>query len=325
MAREPFLVRIACSFNKNAEELAWFSREWPKRFERNDCVYGDSYGTECFNKAIKSMSKHKGVFKPADVLSGANYWVYSLSRLIMKEVPEGEVYRIVNNGLRAVREWSLLPEEDKVCYRIGSTFGEELLSSDIKIDKGTIVRLEDCHPVFLEFHKPLVEPQGRKIHAAFVGLFKIPEEDRGNLDITHILSIHGLGINSSSNLAMLDLHSFANDQGLLVDTGNDRVDALLKYISKCFLYVHSGNPDLRELKPRSMSKQEKVLVEKECGVDLVCPQTLVSWNWKKPANYYSDGWEVKGFFRWQWCGKGRTSLELVWVPPHSKHWVKESK
>lgn len=104
---------------------------------------------------------------------------------------------------------------------------------------------------------------------------------------------------------------------------------LLKAAILCALYVHTADPDLRHLRPRSqLSKSQEigmqrrgVDVEQDYSSDINMPVELVSWNWQKDPLYTKDQWEVRAHFRNQAHGPGFSLRKLIWVPPtvHHRH------
>lgn len=102
---------------------------------------------------------------------------------------------------------------------------------------------------------------------------------------------------------------------------------MMSYILKVALYLNSGDPDLRELRPDKMTKAERRAFEKEhdCRADI--PMTLVSWGWKKPVHYHTGVWSQAGHFRWQPYGKRTENsdgsfsyqfVKLIWIEEQLK-------
>jgi len=85
-------------------------------------------------------------------------------------------------------------------------------------------------------------------------------------------------------------------------------DEYLKFALNCFLYIHSGKPDLREYLPpqKPLSRKPKVQrrFEKEMQETDGIPVTLVGYSFKKET-------QVGAHMQRYWTGKGRT--DLMWV------------
>lgn len=90
------------------------------------------------------------------------------------------------------------------------------------------------------------------------------------------------------------------------------------------LYIHTANPDIRHLKPRSSLTKSAETGLRNKGVDIEAtyseglsfPVELVSWNWDKDPLYQTAHWEVRAHFRHYWVGSGdKQRRELRWVAP----------
>lgn len=90
---------------------------------------------------------------------------------------------------------------------------------------------------------------------------------------------------------------------------------ILKFAVNAYLYVHSGQPDLREYAPppKPQSKKPKVLrqYQKKCEQESLLPVTLVGFNFKKET-------QVSAHFQGYWTGEGRKNFMLRWKEPYSK-------
>lgn len=99
---------------------------------------------------------------------------------------------------------------------------------------------------------------------------------------------------------------------------------LLAYIVNCLLYINSGEPDLRHLKPEPKPKNAKAIKKwrKSPGADLPLPITLVGFDYKKPKEFRVGEAFRRAHKRWQPCGPRRETLKLVWVREHTMHFKK---
>lgn len=90
---------------------------------------------------------------------------------------------------------------------------------------------------------------------------------------------------------------------------------LIKFVINAYLYIHSGQPDLRSYlpEPKPLSKKPKVLRRYERKIDKEgsYPVILVGFNFMKKT-------QVSAHFQGYWIGSGRTSLVLKWKEQYSK-------
>lgn len=95
---------------------------------------------------------------------------------------------------------------------------------------------------------------------------------------------------------------------------------VIKYIMNAYLYIHSGQPDLREWKPTIIKtkKQKKIRrLEKENLASI--PVTLVGFDYKKQKIYSVESSETQGHFRWQPYGEKRDKIKLIWIDNYTRH------
>lgn len=102
---------------------------------------------------------------------------------------------------------------------------------------------------------------------------------------------------------------------------------LFSFVLKCYLYIHSGDPDLREYrapKPPATrdAKKQRIWFRHHENKSLV-DMTLVGFNFKKPVTYSVDSATVIGHFRWQPWGPAREKVKLIWIEAHTRHYKKE--
>lgn len=102
---------------------------------------------------------------------------------------------------------------------------------------------------------------------------------------------------------------------------------LFSFVLKSYLYIHSGDPDLRQYlppRPPTTTKPKKVRLwyrahENHSMVNMV----LVGFNFKKPIVYRVGSSSVCGHFRWQPYGPAREKVKLIWIDPHERHYNNE--
>jgi hypothetical protein len=99
------------------------------------------------------------------------------------------------------------------------------------------------------------------------------------------------------------------------------IDAI-HFAFKAYLYLHSGEPDLRFQKhidfptTKKPKKIRHFLKENEGKlIDL----TLLGYEHKKGKLYTVDSFDVSGHFRWQRYGKDLQQIKLIWLDSYTKH------
>lgn len=97
---------------------------------------------------------------------------------------------------------------------------------------------------------------------------------------------------------------------------------LVTYIVNCLLYIESGDPDLRHLRPMPKPSNAKKIKQwrREGGEEITCDVTWVGFDYKKERQYHIDSTWVDRYLRWQMCGPGRSELRPVWVKEHTRHY-----
>lgn len=89
---------------------------------------------------------------------------------------------------------------------------------------------------------------------------------------------------------------------------------LYRYLLNCLIYIHSGDPDLREYQkptpdPGQRARQFRRRTVDKSTVDM----TLVGFNYMKNPTYSAEMWGRKGHFRWQPYGPNREKVKLIWI------------
>jgi hypothetical protein len=97
-------------------------------------------------------------------------------------------------------------------------------------------------------------------------------------------------------------------------------DAIL-FALKTYIYVHSGEPDLREMKAVEIpttKKEKKLRHFMRDNVGNFFDFTYLGYFYKKQRYYNVDGFEVSGHMRWQRYGIGNIKTKLIWIDPFYK-------
>lgn len=304
MGRKPFLVRAVDRINNNKSVL----RSYANNFIGHEA----------------DVFKKKTNFGPEDFFSFpllSAYMVATFNINFAGRHRSEEEKRSQSTVINIIRLWE---KTARAYYRVGTAFGEELFNSRINISPKTLSLFSEQDTIFFEFHKPIPVIGGRTGYAAMV---KIAPASPDNPD--KLMYIALMCMNDRGNLSIVVITPSVGDSEIKPVFSPEGESAIsqegLSYILKCFLYVHSGDPDLRELKPDSMSRSERRKAEKTYDTELSCPQTLVSWHWKKPIIYKVGETYVVSFPRWQPYGKGRALIKLIWVREHVRHYGRNNK
>lgn len=120
-----------------------------------------------------------------------------------------------------------------------------------------------------------------------------------------------------------DIHSAIERARLNSDTpGGLKID-VLSYTLKSLLYIHSGDPDLREFRPtrcpQSPKKQRRWFKQNIAKI----PMTLVGFDFKKPKVFSKDETRVRFHSRWQPYGPQRSKVKLIWIDEHVRRLNKQ--
>lgn len=90
---------------------------------------------------------------------------------------------------------------------------------------------------------------------------------------------------------------------------------------KALVYVHTGSPDLSELKnPIQYREKDKSRPIGEHKQYSELPFRVVGFSWLKEREHHTDSWPVEPFMRWQRVGPGRQDLKLTMVREHTRSW-----
>lgn len=93
----------------------------------------------------------------------------------------------------------------------------------------------------------------------------------------------------------------------------------VSYVIKCLLYVESGEPDLQ---PKYKAPKVKTKAKLRKFFRDFCPFEVISvgYRFQKEHLYHIESTSVRGHFRWQPWGEGRTKVKLIWIDEHSRNY-----
>lgn len=95
------------------------------------------------------------------------------------------------------------------------------------------------------------------------------------------------------------------------DVLTDDIKPAAQVVLNALLYLHSGNPDLREYQVPKAARRIRDDYIRRYGKE-VC--ILVGYDWKKPRLEHS----VRGHWRWQPYGEKLSKVKLIWIDAHNR-------
>jgi hypothetical protein len=149
--------------------------------------------------------------------------------------------------------------------------------------------------------------------------FVLPDYDKeGKLLTTSTFANVDIGQDRTFDEA-LDDYNFKNQYDIDRD--------ILHFVVKCYLYIKSGDPDLRHQKAPIIPLTKKPKKLKRFYMDHkdipFIDVTLVGFNHLKEAIYTKDQTMVRGHYVWQRCGVGLSQIKLIWRKEHVRHFNTE--
>jgi hypothetical protein len=233
-------------------------------------------------------------------------------------------------------------------YCFDGAFLKELLQSEIEGAPASLV--PDEFSAYVAFPRGMIPYKDLTILGAYISVGKPPEVPQSTTGDKHVwctfLSDIDLDRNAYglvSNYFPIYKEFITFDIGRVIQEGEyvaptDAMRFFTKLAFLCLIYINSGNPDIRHLKPEghlSKSMRQGMInrgqgdkLEDEYSPDIATPVNLVggswkeleeaqyvSWGWKKPDNYQLEKWKRRGYFRAVAHGPGRALRKAMWFPP----------
>lgn len=278
-------------------------------------------------------------------LSGIREWL----RIKRYQIVSADGTKIYDNNIFSY--WAMFKAENCQIFKMAREFSEELVKVDLDIKTSYIPLSKKM--ICIEFPEHLRFDLGGKRYARCVYAFVTDEKSTvtgiatsfeaqryfemffplydENDKLTWEVHQFGLPITDTNQtfaeaLEACRLRELETPEvkRLLAIPGNNYIwnVELFSFILKSYLYIHSGDPDLREYrapKPPQTNKVKKVRLwyrhhENQSLVDMV----LVGFNFKKPTVYSVDKTSVIGHFRWQPYGTQRSQVKLIWIEAHER-------
>jgi hypothetical protein len=187
-------------------------------------------------------------------------------------------------------------------------FSDELSQTKMKVPARVIPA--DGPVVCIEF------PEGLQYSCVFIGCAEDPGVDSNGRVYKRLELQFMKPLGREDRYSRFVLHFYSQDEVVedAADVLRNRYPNeyipldLIKFALNCFLYIHSGQPDLREYRPpkRPLTKKPKEqrrydkMMEDRDGI----PVVLVGYDFKKES-------QVGAHLQRYWTGKGRS--DLIWV------------
>ena len=228
-------------------------------------------------------------------------------------------------------------------YKIGEEFGAALLKADCKVSANYLPFDNVIRCIELPEKMTFDMQDGDSTSVCYIGSFSprigidyIIDTEVFHRRIEILVPIYNkdgdnyghdnirLFLKDEDTIEQAIVRSFEQFAHCGVRTGFSR--GLIEYVLKCLVYIHSGDPDLREFrptpKPESKAKpkhQRRWLRENFFPI----PITLIGFDYKKPRQMSVDSTWIDTFQRWQPYGPNLSKVKLIWVKPHERHYHKD--
>lgn len=218
-------------------------------------------------------------------------------------------------------------------YRIGKDFGESLSTANLKVAVRYLHVTDVTYCIQFPDGMTFETLSGDHIFEAYVS---VANNTRAKLGVglnvgrvaDKVLQIHfpscypdgRIRKNIAGQRLTVALNTDSIEDAILEQNESEHAIKFdcINFILKCLLYIQSGEPDLRHLKSRKHTmndrkwKQFSTANKNESALDW----TLVGYDFKKPKTYSVDQTIVVGHYRWQPYGTGLEKVKLVWIHSH---------
>lgn len=211
-------------------------------------------------------------------------------------------------------------------YRLCEDFSKDLFKTDLKIPSSIIPVATEC--ILIEFPEWYVAKQEDTfIHSVYIYQSQFNENGKEHHrlrlqfpDYDENYKINGFLSYININLT---INSFIDDMvDILIDGNNCINKEAVQFAIKTYLYIHSGEPDLRFLRHVNFpetKKDKKIKRFLKDNEGLFVDQTLLGYFHKKKMIYYVNNIAVSGHFRWQRYGPENSQLKYIWINPYVKN------
>ena len=231
-------------------------------------------------------------------------------------------------------------------YKISRAFGEELLKVDLDLTGDCIPRSKEVlcieFPDTISFKIKDGESETFYLRCVFISLtdskdiigYPVRKENKTEDEkLEGLFNLWFPQYNKDGSLSKrftnVDIlyRSYKDKFSETLENTENHVfgfNSAIEYAFKCWVYIHSGDPDLREFKPvlPTYTTNRKKLERFHAAnpQEALVPMTLVGFNFQKPIEYAVDMTTVSGHFRWQPWGARRERVKLIWIDAHERHY-----
>ena len=245
-----------------------------------------------------------GVINPAanpdgDMFSNENY----------------KLWTVLGVALNIIQREAIRGKE--TIYKIGKNFASELKKVNANVD---MKYLHFPHISILIEIPPGILSHPETTSNSITAVVIIPSRDQ-----TYLVCAMSADTEKINHFAIDPiLHQFTEDfinqatraWSLTGNVSQQSITELLQFICNVLMYLKSGNPDLREYRPKH--KKSFKIKGKSYGAadknDIF--SILVGFDYKKPKLYSVDNTQVSGHFRWQPYGEAYSKIKLIWIDSH---------
>jgi len=292
-----------------------------------------------FKPLIQKLAGELDVDVTARMASGefppwlvAEFYNQMLKDMFKNALPETYPYHVISF-------LKLFWYQGELVYKIAREFGDVLFRADCKVSIDYIPFDNIVRCIEFPDDKLFDMKNGDYAQTAYIAAFKSqdkiwlsPEGQNFNKRIDIIVPLHNEnqpdGQMGHDQIKLLFLDDETLEQAIERSIKNTTSPTgfsrdLVEFLLKCILYIHSGDPDLREYKPmrrpHSPKKQRQWLRENLSPI----PITLVGFEYKKPRVMNAEEAFVETHLRWQPFGPNRSKVKLIWVKEHIRRYSKE--
>jgi len=237
--------------------------------------------------------------------------------------------------VRAFAFYKVFELQGTKIYKLASDFGWALRKADCKVSMSYIPFDNEVRCIEFPDDMALDMGDGDFAHNCYVGVFA----PREGVDYVAKDEIYKKRIELTAPLYGADGVEKGQDNIRIFIKDDDTIESAverslaqcerrsgfmretIEFILKCVLYINSGDPDLRHLKPTpkppadaKRKHHRRWARENECPV----PVTLLGFGYKKPREFSKDTAFVNTHMRWQPYGPNRSKIKLIWVKEHER-------
>lgn len=242
--------------------------------------------------------------------------------------------KVVENDITMFLEIQTLYQfikEGMLIYKICEEFGKDLHTVDLDVPVKYIKHND--HTICIEFPDWFM-PQHSD--GTFARCCYIRQESAA-IDTRNLKQTHGLRLqfpDYDADMNLIESVSFINIKLEGYETITKAISDLpvkefslsheaIQFAVKSYLYILSGQPDLRKIKasekPKTSKPKKLNRWEKESRGEKF-DYFQVGYDYKKARRYNADSCDVRGHYRWQPYGQQNSNIKLIWINAHTRNY-----